>query len=232
MKIVGLVILILFLSACATPGTSSFNYSVPNSGGQIQNSIVVDEDFEAVWDRLVGRLATGFFVINNIDKSSRLINVSFSSDNPEEYIDCGISTRSYKYKDESQTYRYKVAQDSTYKRAGSWGQMDTLPWTQEVYRDASLDGRINIYVAPMSGKGTQVSVNAKYLFELNASGTTYSYTYGDLRGRETFSAPSSSIDFTTNESKTKKWGSGATFENVTCMAIGNLEMTLLEMAKQ
>lgn len=234
MKVFRLLVTILFLgalSACATPGTSTYNYTAPVSNGKVKNSIIVNENFETVWDRLVGKLASGFFVINNIDKASRLINVSFSSDSPEQYIDCGETYRTYKYNDDTQTYRYKVAEDSTYKMAGSWGQMNNLPVTADIYRDASLDGRINIYVAPHNGQGTQVSVNVKYIFEASVSGTLYGYSAaGVLVNQKPIESSASTMDFTTNETKTKNWGSGGKTNNITCSSTGDLEHTLLELA--
>ena len=74
------LILILILGGCAT---SSINYTPPEIT-KIDNQVTIDEDFEIVWDRLVKNLASDFFVINNIEKSSRIINVSFSTNRSTE----------------------------------------------------------------------------------------------------------------------------------------------------
>jgi hypothetical protein len=54
----------LLLSGCAT---SSLSYNKPYEE-IIENSVVVNEKFEIVWDRLVKNLSSDFFVINNIEK--------------------------------------------------------------------------------------------------------------------------------------------------------------------
>ncbi len=60
---------IMVLTGCAT---STFNYSPPLET-KIQNTKQVDLPFDTVWDQLVKQLSTDFFVINNIDKNSRLM---------------------------------------------------------------------------------------------------------------------------------------------------------------
>src|SRR6266513_940375 len=98
----------------------NFVYVPPSTRVTPTSETLVNEPFDAVWDRLVGRLATGFFVINNIDKASRLINVSYSSDAPGDFVDCGRSTRQFSFKDESQTYTYQVADSSAFKAPRTW----------------------------------------------------------------------------------------------------------------
>jgi len=66
-----------------------------------------------------------------------------------------------------------------------------------------------------------------------ATGTIYSYNaYGTLVNQKPYSASPSKLDFTTNEVKTKNMGAGAAVDDMTCSSIGNLEKTLLEMAKR
>src|SRR3546814_8710634 len=59
----------------------------------LTNSRTVNAGFEETWDRLVRNLSSEFFVINNIEKASRIINVSFQTDAPERYVDCGVTHR-------------------------------------------------------------------------------------------------------------------------------------------
>ncbi len=102
-------------AGCVTSGQSNREYAAPGTKVAPTSEILLNEPFDTVWDRLVGRLATGFFVINNIDKASRLINVSYSSDSPGEFIDCGRSTRQFSFHGESHTYTYQVAETSAFK---------------------------------------------------------------------------------------------------------------------
>ena len=96
-------LIIISLLGCATYPTSSYVYMPPNEV-KYDNEAFVDKPFGVVWDELVEQLSKSFYVINNIEKASRIINVSFSTDTPEEYVDCGISTREYGVKSNMSTY--------------------------------------------------------------------------------------------------------------------------------
>src|SRR6266446_73629 len=103
---------VALITGCATPGTSHLGYAPPENSAKIRNEVVVSKPFDSVWDSFVRNLAKSFYVINNIDKQSRIINVSFATDTPETYADCGISTRTYSRGDENHTYKYNVASAS------------------------------------------------------------------------------------------------------------------------
>src|SRR5438552_15950444 len=81
-------ILVAVASACATAGTQTYNLA-PAQSQHVTNEVTVTGASDIVWDRLVAQLSRGFYVINNIDKASRLINVSFYSDSPDDYIEIG-----------------------------------------------------------------------------------------------------------------------------------------------
>ena len=63
------LLLIPLLLGCATAGKNTFKFAEPTAYN-LENSIFVNEPFEAVWSRLVARLSESFFVINNIEKDS------------------------------------------------------------------------------------------------------------------------------------------------------------------
>ena len=54
----------------------------------VSNTITVNKSKEEVWKELIPQIGKNFFVINNLDKESGIINISYSGD-PERYIDCG-----------------------------------------------------------------------------------------------------------------------------------------------
>lgn len=116
-----LFVLAISVASCATPGTSGRQYRDPIGVETVANEVVVRLPFSDTWDLLIGQLSKSFFVINNVEKVSRIINVSFSTDKPEEYIDCGTSERTFQYANESQTYTYPVAGSNSFKAAGKWG---------------------------------------------------------------------------------------------------------------
>src|SRR2546427_862314 len=156
------------VSSCATPGTSSFGYTEP-AADMVKNEIVVSKPFSDAWDVLVGELAKSFFVINNVEKASRIINVSFSTDNPKDYVDCGRSKRTFEMDQESAVYEYAVSESSSFKLAAKWGPLNNLPAVMNVFRKPSLEGRVNIYVAPKDNS-TVVTANARFVFSVKSSG--------------------------------------------------------------
>lgn len=222
-----LILLAAFMAACATPGRSDYNYSPPNGESPI-NKMVVEEQFSVVWDRLVGGLAESFFVINNIEKESRIINVSFSTSEPERYVDCGTTMREFAYGGESRNYTYRTAESSSFKFAGKWGAYQNLPMVAEISRDTTLEGRANIYVAP-HGEKTLVSVNAKYVLSVRATGVAHGYNlYGTLMRSDRMPPETNTMSFTTLEPGHEVWGANG--EVVECLTQGILEENVLSLA--
>jgi hypothetical protein len=164
-----LTIFICLLSSCVAPGTSGVQYRDPMGAETVANEAVVRLPFSDTWDLLIGQLAKSFFVINNVEKVSRIINVSFSTDKPEEYVDCGTTERTFQYAKESQTYTYPVAGSSSFKTAGKWGPYENLPSIGYFHRKTSLEGRIIVYVAPKDND-TIVTVNTRYILSVRVSG--------------------------------------------------------------
>jgi hypothetical protein len=66
----------------------STDYTRPTTNPQVENSKIINKPREAVWNAAVPALGKQFFVINNLDKASGFINLSYTG-NPEAYIDCG-----------------------------------------------------------------------------------------------------------------------------------------------
>lgn len=199
--------LLLMSSLIAGCAGSSLSYTPP-SDHEVVTEKVISAPFEITWDRYVAELSKSFFVINNISKDSRIINVSFSTDKPSRYIDCGTSFRTSKHpRTGEEQFRYAVADGSTYN-AGQNGT--NVLWTFN--RDTNLEGRINIYMAP-EGAQTLIRVNSKYIWTVRINGTS---NLGQP------SQPSSdTIDF----SSTSPGGD----EELQCRSNGSLEAQLLDL---
>ncbi len=67
-------LVIVTCAGCA----GKLEYTPPTASYAVTNSKIVNKTKEEVWSELVPALAKKFFVINNIDKSSGLINISYS----------------------------------------------------------------------------------------------------------------------------------------------------------
>ena len=85
MRAIALSLMTTFIVGCA--GKLDYVRPIVQPGAS-SNSKVIDKPRDAVWNASVPALGRQFFVINNLDKSSGLINVSYSGD-PEKYVDCG-----------------------------------------------------------------------------------------------------------------------------------------------
>ena len=175
----------------------------------------VSAPFEDTWDKLVRNLSEDFFSINNIEKASRIINVSFSTQNPGQFVDCGATQRSYTSPSGTkQSYFYNSEDSTQYKTAAPNG----MPVF--VNRKTNLEGRINIYVAP-SGNQTDVSVNARFVLKINLS----------FQGMNQYEIPVGSplietliVDFNTNNPSKSDGNSPG------CASNGALEKRILDAA--
>lgn len=201
-KILGLVAIAASISGCAT---SSVDYRPP-TGSAIVNTKKVSKNFDKAWDDLVRQLSADFFVINNIDKSSRLINVSFSSSHPSEFIDCGSTTRRFKNARGEQVYNYLPADSSQFV------VVNDQHIAFNAARATKLEGRVNVYVAP-SQDGTDISVNTKYVFTVDFKAVGFDGRPGGTQ--------SATFDFSTKSPHSSP--------ALTCFAKGSLESKILGM---
>jgi hypothetical protein len=144
---------VLVLTACAGQVT----YSPPSSPAIFINTKTVDKPRDDVWAALVPALGSRFFVINNLDKSSGLINVSYNGD-PEKYVDCGIITSVVK----------NATGERTYNFPGSKAQQSYQMFTPgllllSIHRRMDLDGRINLVLEATAPQKTTATVNTRYV---------------------------------------------------------------------
>lgn len=214
-----LLISVFALVGCVTPPTSTFNYKI-NDPILADNERQVNKPFEVVWDNLVRELAKSFFVVNNVSKESRLINVSFSSSSPEKYIDCGRSMRTLTDSQGKKYYDYEVAADSSYKLSETH---PPLFFISHIDRKTNLEGRINIYVAP-EGRNTIVTVNVRYIFTIETSGRSSEHNlYGQIIRWNTVPSHTYSDSFNTSELYKNNDGT-------VCFTKGVLETQILDIA--
>ncbi|HBT32960.1 MAG TPA: hypothetical protein DEB15_09015 [Pusillimonas sp.] len=193
----------LILSGCA----GSAVYQQPETYQPGSNEKVIDRPLDDVWASSVPALGKQFFDINNIDRSSGLINISYSG-NPEEYIDCGRidsqvfnlrGKRHYNFAASSPSVRYEIME------RGNLFIVD---------RKQSLNGRINLIFEAINKKETRVTANTKYV--LNRLINIIPIAAGSPR------TVTDSITFNSN--------SGAAFTQGTrCVSTGKLEKEVLSM---
>jgi hypothetical protein len=190
------------LTGCAS---SSVDYQPPASK-PVANTKEVSAPFDQAWDALVRQLSSDFFVINNIDKNSRLINISFSSQRPSEFVDCGTTKRTFDNARGKRNYSYVTADSANF------AVTNPQKLAFDISRKTKLEGRVNIYVAP-TASGTSLAVNTKYALTVSSTAVNFDGTPGG-NGSNTF-------DFSTKQ--------GYNEQDLSCYAKGTLEQRILSM---
>lgn len=118
-------------------------YTPPLPIGPVKTTETIPKPKPEVWQALVNGLAGTFFVINNLDRESGYISISYSG-NPEDFVDCG----SVQFHNATTDYNYNVASQTS---------------PPSTARQVELSGRINVLVSPATGSETKVSVIVRYI---------------------------------------------------------------------
>lgn len=146
---------------------SATSYAPPQKQVPYTASVEVNKPKDQVWKELISALGSQFFVINNLDKESGLINVSYSGD-PEKYVDCGQITYDIENARGPRHYAFAGSQaiakyETTNNNKTQIGRMT---------RKMGLEGRINIIVESLEPSRTKVMVNVKYILTKTIDGET------------------------------------------------------------
>lgn len=208
--------IITLAAAAALGGCASAKVDyVQAAFSPVENSVNVSGTFDETWDKLIKRLSSDFFIINNVEKNSRIINVSFSSSTPEKYVTCGTTTRQYADGTKNITYSYDPAASTQYLSANDIGAFITL------VRKTRLEGRANIYVEAISSNMNSVSTNIKYILTANVS----VFNASDVNiGNSSFV-----FDFST-KNPSQPMHDGSALPPVVCHSTGTLEGMILSYA--
>jgi len=151
-------LLIVTLSLCIAACAGQVNYIRPTAQVAPSSNIkTVERTREAVWASSVPELGKQFFVINNLDKSSGLMNISYTGD-PEHYIDCGRIT----------SYVKNMQGERTYDFSGAKAQQSyeiLIPSTGLFFIDRrmNLEGRVNLIFEETGQNTTRVTANTRYV---------------------------------------------------------------------
>ena len=145
-------LLLIFFPGCA----GYYTYTPPGSPLPGKNSIVVNEPKEVIWKKMVPKLGKRFFTINNLDKSSGLVNITYRGD-PEAYVDCGSTESVVKNIRGKRMYSFPVS------RANQ--EFEALIGTQLfiVTRKMVLESKVNLIFEDMGENKTKITANANYI---------------------------------------------------------------------
>lgn len=149
-----IIVMSLYLAACA----GKVEYTRPMTNlSMSSNTKTIDRARDAVWNTSVPLLGKQFFVINNLDKSSGLMNISYTGD-PERYVDCGRITSYVKNAKGERTYDFPGA-----KAQQTYEVMNPSVGLFFFDRRMSLEGRVNLIFEEVGPRSTRVTVNTRYV---------------------------------------------------------------------
>ena len=126
--------LVLLVAACAH---TQSRYDFPFETRPLENSRTLNESYDDAWRSVIDHLSATSFAIDNFEKDSGLITLSFGASNISRYVDCG----------QWNGLRFK----------GNY--TDFLKRTHKV----TLSGKVNISVREISENKTTVRINARYV---------------------------------------------------------------------
>jgi len=205
MKLRNMTILVTasLLSACV----GKVDVIAPTAHGSQTNEKTIDRSKDQVWADLIPALGREFFVVNNMDKSSGFINISYNGD-ASKYLDCGRIISHVENLRGKRDYDVNAAAPRALYETLRDGDLKSYD------RRTELDGRININIVEQQRNKTIVSVNAKYVL-------TVSTIIWDPAGHRT-------IDQYKLNFNTGGYDKGAFIE---CRPNGNLERDILALAR-
>ncbi len=162
----------LFVAALLSACAGKVDYRPPSELYRLENSVTIPRTRYSVWSTAIPALGKQFFVINNLDKASGLVNMSYSGD-PEAYVDCGRIT----------SYVMNARGERTYDFAGAKGAQsyevmnpNGAPGLFFVERRMSLEGRMNLIFEEVGQDQTRITANTRYVI-------TREQTWRDVNNR-------------------------------------------------
>lgn len=147
------------LSGCAT---GLYYPPEPLTPPPVKNDATTNKSFDTAWSTLIDHASSNFFSIDNFEKASGLITLSFSAADAGKYIDCGRMT------------------------AEAMGRKIDEPYADYMANrnGARLTGKMNIVVKSLGPTTTQIKVNTRYVFTAPATARSQANTWAFDTGGE------------------------------------------------
>jgi len=224
---------LLYLSltvGCATVGQSTFSYTPPDKKNTVKNRLVIKQNFDDSWNNLLRGITTNFFDIKLAEKSSRVISVAIPRTKTENYIDCGLTIRTFEFMREKTQYTFPFSSDASFKKAGHSHISALQPAVFHTNTKGILEGVINFFVTPLGPSSTEILVNVQYTLYKKYIGYQVDYALSGqvIPKQYPFSYNADPITFTSTQA------GSATVEGkkIECIATGTLETQLINLIKR
>jgi len=171
-NILSMSLVVAIISGCATTLMQQATYTPPDVSTVGNYSETIDKNFDQTWTAVIDFVSTSSFAIDNFEKDSGLITLSFGTSSPSRYIDCGMFS-------------------STGRLIFSGSYVDYINGPS--LWGSSLSGQMNISIRSLSEGNTNVRVNARYIW---TAGTNPQLPYN--RMIYTFDTGGSATNYTPN----------------------------------
>ncbi len=212
MRTAGLVAFLCVLAGCAS---ASISLRSPDISVRPNYTKEVNRPKDSVWNDTVAALGQRFFVINNLDKSSGLINISYNGD-PARYVDCGSFTVTISGPGEKTQTISGAAADAQYETVAPMPPYG-IPGPVQVHRQMSLEGRVNVIFEALTPETTRVTTATRYVLTRKLTASNGSVPQTDT------------IGFNADEKGSfPRLGTNPTLE---CVSTGELEKSILSVVR-
>ena len=166
-KIFSFLVMIILLSSCALEKkklTENIGKYVPPNidNTNFKNSVITNKNFEETWTSVLDFVSDSFFKIENLEKDSGLLMLSFSSKEAEKFIDCGDFEYTLFFTGEEFKGSY-----IDYAKSGLL---------------AILEAKMKINIQKIDNKSSKISVNTNYTYS-----TQHALGYYDPKLNQTYS---------------------------------------------
>ena len=166
-KILLSLVMTIFLWSCAIEKeklTENVGKYVPPNidNTNFKNSLITNKNYDETWTSVTDFVNDSFFKIENLDKDSGLLTLSFGSKEPENFIDCGDFEYTLFFTGEEFKGSY-----IDYVKSGLL---------------AVLEAKMNINIQKIDNESTKISINTNYTFS-----TQHALGYYDPKLNQTYS---------------------------------------------
>ena len=161
------LIIIILLSSCAVDKkklTENVGKYVPPNidDTNFKNSVITNKNFDETWTSVIDFVNDSFFKIENLEKDSGLLTLSFGSKEAEKFIDCGYFEYTLFFTGEEFKGSY-----IDYTKSGLL---------------AVLEAKMNINIQKIDNKSSKISINTNYTYS-----TQHALGYYDPKLNQTYS---------------------------------------------
>ena len=166
-KFLSSLVITILLSSCAVDKKKLTEnvgkYLPPNiDDTNFKNSVIINKNFDETWTSLIDFVNDSFFKIENLEKDSGLLALSFGSKEPENFIDCGDFEYTLFFTGEEFKGSY-----IDYVKSGLL---------------AVLEAKMNINIQKIDNESTKISLKTNYTFS-----TQHALGYYDPKLNQTYS---------------------------------------------